>query len=87
MFQTQTGFTFLNELLEDAYTRCKEKWEHDIPNISNEKEEYATVYLFNGTLGIVNYWIQNNFDKDMKEIADMVISLSYYGVNKFIYQK
>ena len=86
LFQTKSGITFLHKLLEDAYIRCKEKWEHDIPNISEEIEEYATVYLFNGTLGIVNYWIQNEFDKQIEDIANMVISLSYFGVNKFIYE-
>ncbi len=87
LFQTKSGMTFLNRLLDDAYIRCKEKWEHDLPDIESDLEEYATVYLFNGTLGIVNYWIQNDFDKGIEEIADMVISLSYYGVNRFIYQK
>ena len=87
LFNTKNGISFLNDVLEDAYIRCKEKWEHDLPGIKEEQEEYATAYLFNGTLGIVNYWIQNNFDKDIEEIASIVKDLSYYGTNKFIYQK
>lgn len=87
LFQMKNGIAFLNEVLQDAYIRCKEKWEHDIPDLSEEIEEYTTAYLFNGTLGIVNYWIQNDFDKDISEIANMVKILSYYGVERFIYQK
>ena len=76
-----------NELLEDAYIRCKEKWERDISDVEEQKEEFATVYMFNGTLGIVHYWIQNDFDKSIPEIAEAVKTLCYYGVNKYIYGK
>ncbi len=87
LFSTKNNVLFLNEVLEDAYERCKIRWEHDIPNLDSEKEEYTTVFLFNGTIGIVNYWIQNDFDKDVDEIANMVKELSYYGTYKFIYNK
>ena len=87
LFKTKNSIVFLNEVLDDAYLRCKEKWEHDVPNINVEDEEYATAYLFNGTIGIVNYWIQNNFDKSINEIAKIVRDLSYYGTEKFIYNK
>lgn len=87
LFSTKNSISFLNDVLEDAYTRCKEKWEYDNPGINEEDEEYAVAYLFNGTLGIVNYWIQNDFDKDIDEIAKTVRDLSYYGVNKYIYKK
>ncbi len=87
LFQTKRGLSVLNELLEDAYIRCKEKWEHDIPDVEEQKEEFATVYMFNGTLGIVHYWIQRDFDKSIPEIAEEVKTLCYYGVNKYIYGK
>ena len=87
LFHSKSGIPFLNRLLEDAYVRCKDKWEHDLPDISEEKEEYATAYIFNGTLGIVNYWVQNDFNLDIEEIASMVRDLSYSGVNCFIYHK
>ena len=87
LFNTKNSFQFLTEVLDDAYMRCEEKWEMDVPGIDVEDEEYATAYIFNGTIGIVNYWIQNDCDKDIYEIADMVKDLSYYGTNKFIYNK
>ena len=87
LFKNKNSIIFLNEVLEDAYYRCKEKWEHDVPNINTEDEEYATAYLFNGTIGIVNYWIQNNFDKNIEDIAKIVRDLSYYGTERFIYNK
>ena len=87
LFSTKQSNYFLDEILQDAYERCKARWEKDIKDIKEEDEEYATVFIFNGTLGIVNYWIQNNFDKDIEDVARSVIELSYYGTNKFIYNQ
>ena len=87
LFSTKNNIYFLNDVLNDAYIRCKEKWEHDLPEISVETEEFATAFIFNGTLGVVNYWIQNDFDKSIEELADIITNLSYYGTEKFIYNK
>lgn len=87
LFSTKNNIYFLNEVLNDAYIRCKEKWEHDLPEISVETEEFATAFIFNGTLGVINYWIQNDFDKSIEELANIITNLSYYGIEKFIYGK
>ena len=87
LFNTNNNIYFLNNILEVAYTHCKERWEKDLPDISEEEMEYATVFIFNGALGIINYWVQNDFDKDIDEIAAMVEKLSSYGTRKYIYKK
>ena len=87
LFSTKNSISFLEKVLNDAYFRCKEKWAHDIPNLDSVDAEYATAYIFNGTLGIVNYWIQNDFDKNIEDIANMVRDLCYYGTERFIYKK
>jgi hypothetical protein len=43
--------------------------------------------MFNGTLGIVNYWIQSDFDKTSEEIANIITDLAHYGIKRFIYKK
>ena len=78
---------FLNTILEEAYNKCKIRWSKEMPGISNEDIEYATVYIFNGTLGIVNYWIQCDFDKSTEEIASIIQDLAFYGIKRFIYKK
>ena len=83
LFYSKNSITFLDSVLEDAYLRFKDKWKKEIPKVSDDEIEYATVYIFNGTLGIVNYWIQNDFEV----IAKTIVDLSYFGVNKFIYKK
>lgn len=87
LFNTNNGIYFLNSILEIAYTRCKERWEKDLPDISQEDMEYASVFIFNGALGVVNFWVQNDFDKDIEEISTIIETLSYFGTRRYIYKK
>ncbi len=86
LFNPKNNIYFLNDVLEIAYEKCKEKWENDLPNIAHDNIEYALVFIFNGALGIVNYWIKNDFDKDINEIAAIIEELSCYGTKKYIYK-
>ena len=38
LFDTNNNIYFLNEVLEVAYIMCKNKWEQDIPNITEDEE-------------------------------------------------
>lgn len=80
LFINSNNIYFLNEFLEVAYEKCKHRWRLEDPNISEEIMEYAAIFIFNGALGIINYWVQNNFDKDINEIAKMIESLAYFGI-------
>ena len=87
LFNTNNNIYFLNEVLEVAYAKCKEKWENDMPSSTDEDIEYASVYIFNGALGVVNFWVKNNFDKDIDEVCEIIEKLSYFGTKRFIYKK
>lgn len=87
LFNTTNNIFSLNDILEVAYEKCKAKWLEDLPNLKEEDIEYATVFIFNGALGVVNYWIKNNFDKDVNKISTIIEQLSYYGTKRFIYKK
>ena len=87
LFTTNNGLYFFNDILEIAYSKCKIKWEEDIPNINEEDMEYAAIFIFNGALGIINFWVKNDFHKDINEIAKMIETLSYFGTKKYIYKK
>ena len=85
---TSTGKPyFLNSILQETYNKCKIRWTRERPDITLDDIEYATVYMFNGTLGIVNYWIQSDFDKTDIEVADIITDLAHYGIKRFIYKK
>lgn len=78
----------VNEILEVAYLKCEARWTNDIrKELTTEDIEFAFVFIFNGALGIVNYWIKNDFNEDIEIIAKNVEELSYYGIKKFLYQK
>lgn len=87
LFNTNNNIYFLNTFLEIAYEKCKEKWEKDLPNINQEDINYASSFIFNGALGVINYWVQSDFDKDYKEISQIIEQLSYFGTRRFIYKK
>ena len=87
LFNTNNNVYFLNDILELAYNKCRQKWQTDLPNVNEEDIEYASVFIFNGALGVVNYWVKNDFDKDVDEVAEIIERLSNFGTHKFIYQK
>lgn len=87
LFNTNNNVYFLNDILELAYDKCRQKWQTDLPNVNEEDIEYASVFIFNGALGVVNYWVKNDFDKDVDEVAEIIERLSNFGTHKFIYQK
>ncbi|MBE6148350.1 MAG: TetR family transcriptional regulator [Firmicutes bacterium] len=85
LFNNKSTTNFLDDILEIVYQTCKDKWEQELPGISQEDIEYASVFLFNGALGVINFWIKNDFDKDIEEIARIIEQLAYYGLKKYIY--
>lgn len=87
IFNINNNLIFLNDILEIAYNNCYNNWKKDLPNTSDEDIGYAAIFIFNGALGIINFWIKNNFDKDIDEIALLIQNLSYSGIKKFIYNK
>lgn len=87
LFYSKNNITFLDAILDDAYLRFKDKWKSEVTNLDEKNIEYATVYIFNGTLGIVNYWIQNDFNESIELLSKTIVELSYYGTRKFIYKK
>ncbi len=87
LFSTNNNVYFLNGILEVAYQKCKSKWESDVPNLKQEDIEYASAFIFNGALGVINYWVQNDFDKEADEISNIIEELCYFGTKRFIYKK
>ena len=84
LFNTNNNIYFLNDVLEDTYQKCYDKW-ITIPNINEDKITNAAIFVFNGALGTLNYWIKNDFDKPIKEVANIIIELSVNGVKNYIY--
>ena len=87
LFDTNNSIYFINEVLEIAYEKCSRKWFDNFPEMDEDELEYAAVYVFNGALGVINYWIKNNFDKDTETMARGIEKLTLDGIRKFVYKK
>ncbi len=87
LFNTNNNMYFLNDVLEVAYGKVLENWKSNDIDIDDEEIEYAIVFVFNGALGMLNYWVKNNFDMSIDELSKSIEKLSIYGVKKYIYEK
>lgn len=88
IFNTKNGIGSLDSILEVAHTKSCNIWKRDLrDDISIEEMEFAFLFIFNGSLGIINYWIKNNFEQDIDEISTRVQELSYFGIKRFLYKK
>ncbi len=83
LFNTNNNIYFLNEVLEECYFKCVDKWSN-LFNIDKNIVEYQTVFIFNGALGIINYWIKNEFSDDTSFIAKMIEKTTINGIKEFI---
>ncbi len=87
LFNTSDGTgTFLNDILEVTYENCYRKWKNDYPDLDDEDISLASIFIFNGALGIINYWVKNDFYQDIDYVSNIIERLSYSGIKKFIYK-
>ena len=87
LFDTNNSIYFINDVLEIAYEKASSKWFSNFPDIEESEIEYAAVYVFNGALGVINYWVKNNFDKDIDEVSKYIEKLTIDGISKFVHKK
>ena len=86
IFKSRSNINFMQEFLETAYEKCQTKWKNIDSNLTDEQIELGAIYIFNGSLGIINYWVQNDFTSKPEDIAEIISELSYNGIKKYIYK-
>lgn len=87
LFDTNNSIYFITEVLEVAYEKASSKWRSNYPDMDESEIEYAAVYVFNGALGVINFWIKNNFDEDIDDVSKYIERLTLDGTRKFIAKK
>ncbi len=75
LFNTKYNRDFFSDIFEIAYDKFKDRWE-EACIVNEEYIEYASIYIFNGALGVINYWVKCDFDKDVSEIAKLIETIS-----------
>lgn len=84
LFNTDRNIYFLNEVLEVAYDKCIGEWEMRNPKEDFNEIENAVVFIFNGALGIINYWVKNDFKTSSEDIAKYIEKFCLNGAKKYI---
>ena len=82
LFNTDNNIYFLNEVLEVAYDKCIGNWSN--PDINPNELGNAVVFIFNGALGVINYWVKNDFELSTDELAKDIEEYCVFGAKKFI---
>ena len=84
LFDTNNNIYFINDVLDIAYEKLINKWLEAFPSSNEEEIEFAVVYIFNGALGIINYWIKNDFEQDIDTISNYIKEFTLDGIRKYI---
>ena len=87
IFKTKNHVYFLSDFLDIAYEKCKNKWTKEIHNLDEREIEFATTFIFNGAIGVINYWVQNEFMDSVDDIARIIEELSYNGIKSYLYNE
>ena len=84
IFNKKNNLLFMDDILDISYKYSRNKWLEKNPHLKEKDIEYASVFLFNAALGVINYWIESGFDEDPEEVGNMIEQLTRYGIRKFI---
>lgn len=82
LFDCQNNTFFWEDILEFAYTKLHDRYERENPDFTSEDLEYVSIFVFNGALGILNYWVKNDFDKSIDELSYKIEHLCYFERRK-----
>ena len=87
LFNADSNIYFLDDVLEIAYEKCIGNWENNIEIDDYSELENSVVFIFNGALGVINYWIRNDFNLSSDILAKYIERYCLGGVKKFIPSK
>ena len=87
LFNADSNIYFLDDVLEVAYEKCIGNWESNIDSDDYNELENSVVFIFNGALGVINYWFKNDFNISSDLLAKYIEKYCLGGVSKFIPKK
>lgn len=75
---------FIKKVMYLVYDKCLMEWENKFKNATSQELEYIFIYTANGSIGIVQEWIKNNFKEKPEEIALFIEKITNQDYKKFI---
>lgn len=85
MFQTPYSNCW-NKYKEESKKLARPVWLKE-SNLSEPEVDFLLEYMLGGTYGVMNQWIESDFEMDMKTISWLYDNAVKYGVYHFIYTK
>ena len=80
IFSNNKNISFFNDFFEYIYYNYKIKQLDNVKNINESDTIMPFIFIFNGALGVINYWIQNDFEDDIDKISELIEKTSYTGL-------
>lgn len=84
LFNADSNIYFLDQVLEIAYEKCIGNWENNVDSNDYNELENSVVFIFNGALGVINYWIKNDFNISSDKLAKYIERFCLGGIKKYI---
>ena len=84
LFNADSNIYFLDDVLEIAYEKCIGNWDRNTDSDSYDELENSVVFIFNGALGVINYWVKNGFNIPSDILAKYIERICINGVKKYI---
>ncbi|MDR0357016.1 MAG: TetR/AcrR family transcriptional regulator [Clostridiales Family XIII bacterium] len=73
---------FQKEIMMLVQERSMEEWQGN-NELDDETKEYSLLFGLNGGIGLVQKWLRADLQTPAKEIAQLIISLTYRGLSGF----
>lgn len=80
IFSNRNNIYLFNDFFEYIYYNYKIQHIVNIDNINENDTIMPFIFIFNGALGIINSWIQNNFEENIDKLSEIIEKISYNGL-------
>lgn len=83
IFGNSKNLYFLYDFFEYFFENFKNKWFININGLDEESKKILFIFMFNGCLGIIKYWIQNDFSDDIDSLSMIIVNTCHYGLEGY----
>lgn len=75
---------FIRKIIYSAQARCFDAWAKMLGPKNKRLFDYLFSFIANGSVSIIQIWIENGMKETPKEIADIVNSMANEGIKAFL---
>ena len=83
LFSETGDKAFLRRIIDLAHDRCLAAWTAQFPQADRRQLEMIYIFSANGSVGIIQEWIQGGMRESPQTVADFLDKISFYGVQAF----